>query len=160
MIAAPKIRPFLWFDREAEEAASFYVSLFPDSRITNVSRYGDAGPGAPGSVLTVSFVLAGLPFVALNGGPVYRLTEAFSLSVDCATQDEVDDYWEKLGAGGEYSRCGWLKDRFGLSWQIIPSRLPELIGGADRAGAERAMRAMLAMSKLDIATLEAAYAGN
>lgn len=159
MITASKIRPFLWFDREAEEAATFYVSLFPDSRVTNISRYGDAGPGTPGSVLTVSFVLAGLPFVALNGGPVYRLTEAFSLSVDCATQDEVDDYWEKLGAGGQYSRCGWLKDRFGLSWQIIPTRLPELLGGADRAGAERAMRAMLAMSKIDIAALEAAYAG-
>lgn len=159
MIAASKIRPCLWFDHEAEEAANFYVSLFPDSRVTNVSRYGEAGPGKPGSVLTVSFELAGLPFIALNGGPVFKFTEAFSLSVDCADQAEVDNYWEKLGAGGEYSRCGWLKDRYGLSWQIVPSRMPELIGGADKAGAERAMRAMLTMSKLDIAALEAAHAG-
>lgn len=159
MISASKIRPCLWFDREGEEAANFYVSLFPDSRVTSVSRYGEAGPGEPGSAMVVTFELCGLPFMALNGGPVYRLTEAFSLSVDCADQAEVDHYWEKLGAGGEYSRCGWLKDRYGLSWQITPRRLPELLRGADKAGAERAMRAMMGMAKLDIAKLEAAYAG-
>ncbi|WP_159728894.1 VOC family protein [Methylosinus sp. Ce-a6] len=159
MISASKIRPCLWFDREGEEAANFYVSLFPDSRVTGVSRYGEAGPGEPGAAMVVSFELCGLPFMALNGGPVYRLTEAFSLSVDCADQAEVDHYWEKLGEGGEYSRCGWLKDRYGLSWQITPRRLPQLLSGDDTAGAARAMRAMMGMAKLDVAALEAAYAG-
>jgi predicted 3-demethylubiquinone-9 3-methyltransferase (glyoxalase superfamily) len=155
-----KIRPCLWFDHEAEQAANFYVSLFPGSSILAISRYGDVGPGKPGSVLTVAFELAGVHLIALNGGRRYKLSEAISLSVDCQSQAEVDALWDKLGAGGEYSRCGWLKDRYGLSWQIVPSRLPALMGGADAAGAKRAMTAMLKMSKLDIAALEAAYAGD
>ena len=159
MITSSKIKPCLWFDHEGEEAANFYVSLFPDSRITSVSRYGEAGPGEPGSAMVVTFELSGLPFMALNGGPVsFARSEAFSLSVDCADQAEVDFYWEALGAGGEYSRCGWLKDRYGLSWQITPRRLPELLSSADRAGAARAMRAMMGMAKIDIAAIEAAYA--
>jgi predicted 3-demethylubiquinone-9 3-methyltransferase (glyoxalase superfamily) len=161
MIVASKIRPCLWFDREGEEAANFYVSLFPDSRIAQISRYGEAGPGEPGSVMVVVFELSGLPFMALNGGPLhFQFTEAVSLAVDCADQAEVDFYWERLGAGGQYSRCGWLKDRYGLSWQITPRRLPELIGGPDRAGGQRAMRAMMTMAKIDIAAIEAAYAGS
>ncbi|WPP06458.1 VOC family protein [Methylocella tundrae] len=154
-----KIRTFLWFDHEAEEAVNFYISLFPGSRILQVSRYGEAGPGKPGSVLTMSFELAGVQFLALNGGPHFKFSEAISLSVDCQSEAEVDELWEKLGAGGEYGRCGWLKDRYGLSWQLVPSRLPEFIGGADAAGAKRAMEAMLKMSKLDIRALEAAYDG-
>lgn len=160
MAATRKIRTCLWFDREAEEAATFYVGLFPNSRILHVSHYGEAGPGKPGSVLTVVFELAGAQFIALNGGPHYQFTPAVSLSIDCASQAEVDDLWERLGAGGVYSRCGWLQDRFGLSWQIVPSRLGDLIGGPDAAGAERAMKAMLQMAKLDIAQLERAYAGD
>ncbi|WP_210253699.1 VOC family protein [Methylocella tundrae] len=154
-----KIRTFLWFDHEAEEAVNFYISLFPGSRILQVSRYGEAGPGKPGSVLTMSFELAGVQLLALNGGPHFKFNEAISLSVDCQNEAEVDELWEKLGAGGEYGRCGWLKDRYGLSWQLVPSRLPEFIGGADAAGAKRAMEAMLKMSKLDIRALEAAYDG-
>ncbi|VFU09867.1 conserved protein of unknown function [Methylocella tundrae] len=159
MTAVQKIRTFLWFDHEAEEAVNFYISLFPGSRILQVSRYGEAGPGKPGSVLTMSFELAGVQFLALNGGPHFKFSEAISLSVDCQSEAEVDELWEKLGAGGEYGRCGWLKDRYGLSWQLVPSRLPEFIGGADAAGAKRAMEAMLKMSKLDIRALEAAYDG-
>ncbi|WP_026607397.1 VOC family protein [Methylocapsa acidiphila] len=154
-----KVRACLWFDREAEEAANFYVSLFASSRILDIARYSEAGPGEPGSVLTVVFELAGVQYLALNGGPYFKFTEAISLSVDCADQAEVDELWDKLGAGGQYSRCGWLKDRYGLSWQIVPARLPELIGGPDKAGAKRAMEAMLQMSKLDVAALERAYAG-
>ncbi|PWB83776.1 MAG: hypothetical protein C3F11_04830 [Methylocystaceae bacterium] len=160
MIVSKKIRTCLWFDHEAEEAAAFYVTLFPNSRILHIARYGEAGPGKPGSVLTVVFELAGAQFIALNGGPLYKFTPAISLSVDCADQAEIDSLWESLGAGGEYSRCGWLQDRFGLSWQITPSRLGELIGGPDAAGAERAMKAMLDMVKLDIAQIERAYAGD
>jgi predicted 3-demethylubiquinone-9 3-methyltransferase (glyoxalase superfamily) len=159
MAAVQKIRTFLWFDHEAEEAVNFYISLFPGSRILQVSRYGEAGPGKPGSVLTMSFELAGVQLLALNGGPHFKFNEAISLSVDCQNEAEVDELWEKLGAGGEYGRCGWLKDRYGLSWQLVPSRLPEFIGGADAAGAKRAMEAMLKMSKLDIRALEAAYDG-
>lgn len=159
MTATQKVRPCLWFDHEAEEAANFYISLIPNSRILDIAHYGEAGPGKPGSVLMVSFELAGVQYLALNGGPVFKFTEAISLSVDCASQAEIDSLWEKLGEGGEYSRCGWLKDRYGLSWQIVPSRLPELLNGADKAGAKRAMEAMLQMSKLDIAMLEMAYAG-
>jgi predicted 3-demethylubiquinone-9 3-methyltransferase (glyoxalase superfamily) len=159
MITTAKIKPCLWFDREGEEAANFYVSLFPDSRVASVSRYGEAGPGEPGSAMVVAFELSGLPFMALNAGPAFKFTEAISLSVDCAHQAEVDFYWEALGAGGEYSRCGWLKDRYGLSWQITPRRLPQLLSSADKAGAARAMRAMMGMAKIDIAAIEAAYAG-
>jgi len=159
MIAPQKIRTCLWFDHEAEEAANFYISLFPASRILDTARYGEAGPGKPGSVLMVSFELAGVQLLALNGGPHFKFSEAISLSIDCADQGEVDMLWEKLGAGGQYSRCGWLKDRYGLSWQIVPSRLSQLLGGADAAGAKRAMEAMFKMSKLDIAALEAAYGG-
>ncbi len=154
-----KVRTCLWFDHEAEQAASFYVSVLPDSRIIDVARCGEAGPGEPGSALMVTFELSGVQFLALNGGPHFKLSEAVSLSVDCADQQEVDTLWERLGAGGEYSRCGWLKDRFGLSWQIVPSRLPEFVCGPDKAGAARAMQAMLQMAKLDIAKLEAAYFG-
>jgi predicted 3-demethylubiquinone-9 3-methyltransferase (glyoxalase superfamily) len=154
-----RITPFLWFDDQAEAAAEVYVSLFPNSRITGVSRYGEAGPGEPGSVMTVSFELDGSPVTALNGGPHFRLTEAFSMSVDCADQAEVDRYWDGLLAdGGEPSRCGWLKDRFGLSWQIVPRVLPRLLADPDRAKAQRVMAAMLQMARLDVAALEAAAA--
>jgi predicted 3-demethylubiquinone-9 3-methyltransferase (glyoxalase superfamily) len=159
MTATQKIRPCLWFDTEAEEAANFYVVLIPGSRIVDVVRNSEAGPGKAGSALMVTFELAGAQYLALNGGPVFKFTEAISLSVDCADQAEVDYFWEKLGAGGSYSRCGWLKDRYGLSWQIVPGRLPELLGGADKAGARRTMEAMLQMRKIDVATLERAYAG-
>lgn len=160
MITTQKVRPCLWFDAQAEEAANFYVSLIPDSRILDIARYGEVGPGKPGSVLTVSFDLGGAQYLALNGGPIFKFTEAISLSVDCADQAEVDRLWEGLGEGGQYSRCGWLKDRYGLSWQIVPSQLSALLNGPDKAGAKRAMEAMLQMSKLDVATLERAYAGS
>lgn len=152
-----KVRTCLWFDHEAEEAANFYISLFPNSRIVDIAYYNEAGPGKPGSVLMVTFQLAGVEYLALNGGPIFKFTEAISISVDCADQAEVDHLWEKLGEGGSYSRCGWLKDRYGLSWQIAPSRVVELINGPDKAGAKRAMEAMMTMAKLDIATVEAAY---
>jgi predicted 3-demethylubiquinone-9 3-methyltransferase (glyoxalase superfamily) len=160
MFVRQKVRTCFWFDHEAEEAANFYVSLFPDSRILDIARNGEAGPGKAGSVLMATFELAGAQFLALNGGPLFKFTQAISLSVDCADQTEVDHLWEKLGAGGVYSRCGWLKDRYGLSWQIVPARLPALIAGPDRAGAKRAIEAMFQMSKLDIAALESAYAGH
>ena len=154
-----RISPFLWFDTQAEEAANLYVSIFPNSKIVSASRYGEAGPGPAGSVMTISFELDGLPVTALNGGPHFKLTEAFSMSVDCADQGEVDRYWDQLIAdGGQPSRCGWLKDRFGLSWQIVPRALPRLLQDPDRAKAQRVMGAMLKMSKLDVATLEAAAA--
>jgi predicted 3-demethylubiquinone-9 3-methyltransferase (glyoxalase superfamily) len=155
-----KVRPCLWFGAEAEEAANFYVSHIPNSRILDMACYGERGPGNPGSVMTVSFELGGVQYLALNGGPIFKFTEAISLSVDCADQEEVDRLWERLGEGGQYGRCGWLKDRYGLSWQIVPSRLPALLNGSDNAGAKRAMEAMLKMSKLDVARLEAAYAGS
>ena len=156
-----RISPFLWYDSEAEAAAQLYVSIFPNSKITSVSRYGEAGPGKPGSAMTVSFELDGLPVTALNGGPHFKLTEAFSMSVDCADQTEVDRYWNALiEDGGQPSRCGWLKDRFGLSWQIVPRALPRLLTDADRAKAQRVMAAMLKMSKLDVAQLEAAAASS
>ncbi len=156
-----RISPFLWYDSEAEAAAQLYVSIFPNSKITSVSRYGEAGPGKPGSAMTVSFELDGLPVTALNGGPHFKLTEAFSMSVDCADQTEVDRYWNALiEDGGQPSRCGWLKDRFGLSWQIVPRALPRLLTDPDRAKAQRVMAAMLKMSKLDVAQLEAAAASS
>ncbi len=153
------ITPFLWYDTEAEEAATLYTSLFPNSTILAVNRYGAAGPGPEGSVMTVSFELDGQRFVALNGGPAHRFTEAVSFVVDCKTQDEVDTYWNALTDGGEESVCGWLRDRFGLSWQIVPSRLLELLTDPDREKSQRVMQAMLQMTKIDIAGLEAAAEG-
>jgi predicted 3-demethylubiquinone-9 3-methyltransferase (glyoxalase superfamily) len=151
-----KIAPFLWFDTQAEEAAKFYVSIFPNSRILNTARYGDAGPGPKASVMTVEFELDGQRMIALNGGPVFKFTEAISLSVDCTDQKEVDHYWTKLSQGGEESMCGWLKDRYGLSWQIVPTVLGQLLSGPDAKKAKRVMEAMLKMRKLDIAALKAA----
>lgn len=148
-----KITPFLWFDGQAEEAASFYVSLFSDSAISGIT------PGPNGTALVVEFRLAGVQFLALNGGPCYKLNEAFSLSIDCQSQAEVDDLWEKLSDGGSKSRCGWLKDRYGLSWQVVPAVLPQLLGGADRAKAARVMEAMMGMAKLDIQALRNAADG-
>ena len=148
-----KITPFLWFDDEAEEAARFYVSLFPDSAVTGVT------PGPTGAPLVVAFRLAGVEFLALNGGPHYQLNEAFSLSIDCRSQAEVDELWEKLSANGSKGRCGWLKDRYGLSWQVVPAVLPELLADPDRAKAARVMEAMMGMTKLDVAALQAAADG-
>jgi predicted 3-demethylubiquinone-9 3-methyltransferase (glyoxalase superfamily) len=161
----PRITPFLWFDDQAEEAANLYVSVFPDSRITGITRYGEAGQevtgGAPGSVMTVTFELFGQPITALNGGPLFRFTEATSFAVSCETQDEVDRYWDLLTEGGDPAaqQCGWLKDRFGLSWQIVPTVLGRLLGDPDPEKAGRTMQAMLRMKKLDIAELERAHAG-
>ena len=154
-----KITPFLWFDSQAEEAANYYVSIFSNSRILDIARYGEAGPGPKGSVMTVAFELNGVRFVALNGGPQYRFSEAISFIVNCETQAEVDELWGKLSAGGEERPCGWLKDRYGLSWQVVPTVLPELLTDPDAVRAQRAMRAMLKMRKLDIATLRKAHAG-
>jgi predicted 3-demethylubiquinone-9 3-methyltransferase (glyoxalase superfamily) len=155
----PKITPFLWFDTEAEQAANFYVSVFPNSKITQVVRNGDNGPGPKGSALVVGFELDGEQVSALNGGPHQTLTEAFSFVVHCEDQAEVDHYWEKLGEGGAYNVCGWLKDRYGLSWQIVPDEFLRLIADPDPAKAGRAMAAMMQMTKLDIAKLREAYAG-
>ena len=155
----PKITPFLWFDNQAEEAANFYVSIFKNSKIVNVSRYGEAGPGPKGSAMTVVFQLDGQEFIALNGGPHFKFTEAISFSVDCKTQQEVDEYWEKLSAGGKPGQCGWLKDKYGLSWQIVPSILGQLLGDKDPQKSKRAMEAMVKMTKLDIAALQRAYEG-
>ncbi|KUL60126.1 VOC family protein [Streptomyces albidoflavus] len=155
-----KITTNLWFDGQAEEAAAFYTSLFEDARILGVERFTDAGPGEPGSVVTVTFQLAGQEFVAINGGPEFTFTEAISLSVDCGTQEEVDRYWAALTAdGGEEVQCGWLKDKYGLSWQIVPRALVELLASSDREAATRATRAMLEMKKLDIQALRDAAAG-
>jgi predicted 3-demethylubiquinone-9 3-methyltransferase (glyoxalase superfamily) len=151
------ITPFLWFDKEAEEAAKLYVSIFKNSRILEVSRYGEAGPGPKGSVMTIRFELDGQEIIGLNGGPHFKFSEAVSLSVDCATQEEVDEYWSKLSAGGEEGQCGWLKDRFGLSWQVNPRALGEMLNDADRAKAGRVMQAMLKMKKIDIGALRRAY---
>jgi len=150
------ITPSLWFDTEAEDAANFYVSVFKNSQVLNVSRYGEAGPRPAGTVMTVDFELDGQGFIALNGGPDFPFTEAVSLQVNCETQEEVDRYWSVLSEGGEEGPCGWLKDRFGLSWQIIPVALSELLNDPDAARAQRAMAAMLQMKKIDIAALRAA----
>jgi predicted 3-demethylubiquinone-9 3-methyltransferase (glyoxalase superfamily) len=154
-----KISPFLWFDTEAEEAMKFYTSIFKNSKVGKVTRYGDAGPGPKGQVLTASFEVEGVSFTALNGGPHYKFTPAISLYVNCETQMEVDDLWEKLSEGGQIQQCGWLQDKYGVSWQIIPSALPKLIGGPDPEKANRAMQAMMQMKKIDIAALERAYEG-
>jgi predicted 3-demethylubiquinone-9 3-methyltransferase (glyoxalase superfamily) len=154
----PKITPFLWFDNNAEQAIQFYTSIFKNSKIGNITRYGDAGPGPKGSVMTATFEIEGQPFMALNGGPHFKFTEAISLFVSVDTQQEVDDLWEKLSAGGQKSRCGWLKDTFGLSWQIIPKALGELMGDKDPRKSQSVMKAMLQMDKIDIARLKEAYA--
>jgi predicted 3-demethylubiquinone-9 3-methyltransferase (glyoxalase superfamily) len=153
-----KVTPWLWFDLEAEEAAEFYTSIFPNSRILGVSRYGDAGPRPAGTVMTVEFELDGQRLFALNGGPQFPFTEAISLAVDCDSQAEVDEYWTRLGEGGQEGPCGWLKDRYGLSWQIVPARLRELLEDSDADTSQRVMAAMLKMGKLDVAELEAAAA--
>ena len=156
-----KITPMLWFDDQAEDAAKLYTSLFDDAKILNVSHYGEAGPGEPGSVMTVEFELEGQKFVGLNGGPAhYGFTEAVSFVVNCETQEEVDKFWDALTDGGEEGPCGWLKDRFGLSWQITPTALPRLLTDPDREKANRAMNAMMGMKKLEIAELERAAAGD
>jgi len=152
-----KITPYLWFDNQAEEAANHYAAIFKDSRVLEVSRYGEGMPLPAGTAMTVSFEVAGQRFLALNGGPVHTFTEAVSFLVDCADQNEVDYYWERLGEGGEEGQCGWLKDKYGLSWQVVPSVLGSLIGGPDPAGAGRAVQAMFGMRKLDIQALQDAY---
>jgi predicted 3-demethylubiquinone-9 3-methyltransferase (glyoxalase superfamily) len=155
-----KITPFLWFDSQAEDAANFYVSVFKNSKITAISRYTEGGPGPAGSVMTVAFELDGQPFTALNAGPAFKFTEAISFTVSCKTQEEVDYYWNTLtAAGGQASDCGWLKDKYGLSWQITPSVLIELLNSPDRAKAKRVMDAMMTMKKIDIAALQRAAEG-
>lgn len=154
---AQKITPFLWFDDKAEDAANFYVSIFKNSRIGTVRRYGDAGPGPKGKVMTLTFELDGQPFFALNGGPHYTFSPAVSFFVNCETQQEVDELWDRLSAGGQPLRCGWLTDKFGLTWQIIPSVLGELLGDKDPEKSARVMQAMMQMVKLDIAGLKQAY---
>ena len=152
----PRITPNLWFDTQGEEAAEFYDSVFPNSKITNVAHYTEAGPRPAGTVMTVDFVLDGQEYTAINGGPEFTFNEAVSLLVNCADQEEVDYYWAKLSEGGEEGPCGWLKDRYGLSWQICPETLNELVSDPDRGRAQRAMQAMFGMKKLDIAALRAA----
>jgi predicted 3-demethylubiquinone-9 3-methyltransferase (glyoxalase superfamily) len=152
----PRITPNLWFDTESVEAAEFYVSVFPNSEIRNVSYYGEAGPRPAGTVLTVDFVLDGQEYTAINGGPEFTFDEAISLLINCADQDEVDYYWTKLSEGGEEGQCGWLKDRYGLSWQVIPAALGELLSDPDEDRAQRAMKAMLGMKKIDAAAIQAA----
>jgi predicted 3-demethylubiquinone-9 3-methyltransferase (glyoxalase superfamily) len=156
---SPKITPFLWFDANAEEATNFYTSIFKNSEIISVSRYGEGSPGQPGKVMTTTFILDGQPFTALNGGPHFKFTEAVSFFVSCETQAEVDELWEKLTDGGEESQCGWLKDKFGLSWQIIPTALGELMGDPDPEKSRRVMEAMLQMHKIDIEKLKQAHEG-
>ncbi len=160
-----KITPFLWFDHQAEEAARFYVSIFQNSRIVKIARYSEAGKEfhgkPPGSVMTVAFELDGQPFTALNGGPLFKISEAISFQIDCHTQDEVNYFWDKLSEGGDpkAQQCGWLKDKFGVSWQVVPSILPELLSGPDPTKSQRAMTAMLQMKRLDIEALKRAHAG-
>jgi len=153
-----KITPFLWFDGNAEEAANFYISIFKNSKMGKISRYGEAGPGPKGSAMSVTFQIEGQEFFALNGGPQFKFTPAISFFVNCETQQEVDDLWEKLSAGGRTDRCGWLQDKFGLSWQIIPTVLGQLLGDKDPQRAKRAMQAMLQMTKIDINKLQQAAA--
>jgi len=154
-----KITPFLWFDGNAEEAANFYISTFKNSKTLNVSHYGEAGPGPKGSVMTIRFQLDGQEFIALNGGSQFKFTEAISFAVDCKTQEEVDELWAKLTQGGQEGPCGWLKDKYGLSWQIVPRVLPEMLQDKDPQKSKRVMEAMLKMKKLDVEALEKVYAG-
>lgn len=157
LIVMPKITPFLWFSDNAEEAANFYVSVFKNSKILGTARYGDAGPGPKGAVLTVDFEIEGGMFTALNGGPLFTFSEAISFVVRCKTQEEIDYYWEKLSEGGEKGQCAWLKDKYGVSWQIVPEILIELLQDKDPVKSGRVMQAMLKMHKIDIATLRQAY---
>jgi len=152
-----KITPFLWFNGNAEDAMNFYTSIFKNSKIGRITRYGDAGPGPKGTVMSATFQLDGQEFMALNGGPQFKFTEAISFFVNCETQEEVDELWEKLSAGGQKSRCGWLKDKYGLSWQIIPSALGKMLGDKDPEKSQRVMKAILQMDKIDIKRLEQAY---
>jgi len=152
-----KITPFLWFNDKAEEAMNFYVSIFKNSKTVSISRYGDAGPGPKGSVMVAKFQLDGQDFIALNGGPTFTFSPAISFVVNCKTQDEVDEYWDKLSAGGATNQCGWLTDKFGLSWQIVPTALGEMMADKDPERSNRVMKAMLQMTKIDIAALRHAY---
>ncbi|MDJ0343614.1 VOC family protein [Streptomyces sp. H10-C2] len=152
----PRITPNLWFDTQSEEAAEFYVSVFPNSEIKSITHYGEAGPGVPGSVLTVDFVLDGQQYTAINGGPQFTFDEAISLLINCADQDEIDYYWDKLSEGGSEGPCGWLKDKYGLSWQVVPGGMNELLNDPDQARGQRAMKAVLGMKKLDVAAIQAA----
>jgi predicted 3-demethylubiquinone-9 3-methyltransferase (glyoxalase superfamily) len=154
-----KITPCLWFDNNAEDAIKFYTSVFKHGKVGPISRYGDAAPGPKGSFMTASFEIEGQEFMVLNGGPYFKFTEAISLFVRCKTQEEVDEFWEKLSEGGQKSRCGWLKDKFGLSWQIIPDALGEMMQDSDPVKSQRVMMAMLKMDKIDIKTLRDAYNG-
>ena len=153
-----KITPYLWFENQAEEAANHYTSIFKNSKIMNIQRYGEAGPGPKGTAMIVTFELEGQEFIALNGGPQFKFNEAISFYVDCKTQQEVDEFWEKLSDGGEQGPCGWLKDKYGLSWQIIPTALTDLLSDPDPEKSGRVMKAMLQMSKIDIEGLKKAYA--
>jgi predicted 3-demethylubiquinone-9 3-methyltransferase (glyoxalase superfamily) len=155
-----KITPFLWFDNKAEEAMNFYVSVFKNSKVGRVTRYGEAGPGPKGTVMSATFQLDGQDFIALNGGPHFTFTPAISFFVNCETQQEVDELWEKLSEGGKKDRCGWLKDKYGLSWQIIPSVLGRLLQDKDPEKSKRVMQAMLQMDKIDIERLKQAYEGS
>lgn len=156
-IGVPTITPFLWFDNQAEEAVNFYISVFRNSRILKVFRSGETGPDPQGRVLTITFELDGQHFIALNGGPRFKFTKAISWQVNCSTQEEVDEYWTRLSQGGEEGRCGWLKDRYGLSWQLKPGILGEMLNGPDPAKAKRVMEAMMQMKKIEIAELKRAY---
>ena len=155
-----KITPFLWFDNQAEEAMSFYVSIFKNSKAGTITRYGETGPGAKGSVMTVNFTLDGQEFVGLNGGPQFPFTEAVSFMVNCESQEEVDYFWEKLSAGGKEVQCGWLQDKFGLSWQIVPAEFFEMISKGTQEQQDRGRKAMMEMVKMDLAKLKQAYNGN
>jgi predicted 3-demethylubiquinone-9 3-methyltransferase (glyoxalase superfamily) len=154
-----RISPFLWFDQQAEEAAHFYVSIFPNSAVGNIARYTETGPGPNGSVMTVAFELDGQQFTALNGGPIFKFTEAISLVVNCDSQKEVDYYWDRLSEGAQEVQCGWLKDKFGVSWQVVPVAFIELVQDKDPVKVDRVMKAMMKMKKLDLAALEKAYRG-
>lgn len=154
-----KITPYLWFEDQAEEAASFYTSIFKNSKINEISRYGEGGPGPAGSVMLVSFELDGQQFIALNGGPQFQFTEAISFVINCESQEEVDYMWDRLTEGGEESMCGWLKDRYGISWQVVPTALPELLNAPDPEAQQRVMEVFLKMSKIDLPTLRLAYEG-
>ncbi|MFC8828819.1 VOC family protein [Streptomyces sp. NPDC057137] len=155
----PRITPNLWFDGQAEQAAEFYIGIFPNSRITGITHYGEAGPGPAGTVLTVDFELDGFRYTGINGGPQFTFDEAISFLIECADQEEVDHYWYKLSAGGEEGPCGWLKDKYGLSWQVAPGGMNELLNDPDQERAQRAMKAMLGMKKIDLAALRAAADG-